>query len=910
MELNTMIKRIKSFWHTGQTIAHRYAANTPVIVMSLAIVFNDWLPIGNIFDFTKPMDKAVYSAYVFIGELLWTLIAPQLAMALIFNALNNWVIGVSPQLLEFLGGPLSTLLGLTLTIATSLYGLSKVFSVFIPSWKPVDIGQAFLYGVLGFAYLSSGAFLVEAIETARQTFGTQITNMVSGESFSLVLGDVSGGLSEGSFAMGAPYSIDNNPDNYSGIDIAATYAGVTHANQVFSTQLPPSLRTNYRYADPDIQADCCFKYAYDANGFDLLTDAQRSEQLAYAQYGLIVLFQAGAMVPYALAESAVWLILTLIALIIFISLPIGFIFSVFQATSGLLSRYMNQYIELFKETIVTAIFLGIVQAMLIQALVLPVVLLYAVLIIGLLVVVWRIFSALKLLTSAAEGMMSGVATGVNTGSAVSIQNAARATVGAGAGGAVAAAGVLSGNVAMVSSGLTTIGKSVQAGIGGGNAPSISGALNASRAAQGKGNRGASTNGRQRNNGKPLTVDESSTTESEKVQSSRMRPASPPPVQRRPSASQTGERKAQTTRPATSLLNRIDRASYEDDSQAATMTQADDASIDAELVEDAVTQPGEVTTTQADNAPIDSELVEGSVKRLRGFVSYASRAQTETEQVGKRYGPSGRKLADIIAEPGGKKAINIGAKGVAGKIDELTQQGLSQDEIVDEFRKGRPLDELKEWLPKDSPFQERDNFNNLADVMLQPDQPVSYDDVVTSIAQGTRDNTSILDGTAAALGMPSPEAFGGYTGLISSIGTLSRNVGAEEIADSETGESYLEQASRHVSYGDLDEARQTLTHAAANPETVDSLVDSLAVAHDVLGGDRSWTVPQTVAFEPGDQNGYQEYQAAQQRPQKSNMAQVRSRLRTDDPNSIRQVDPPVGRMFDAMAKNQPSSGLTR
>jgi hypothetical protein len=818
----------------------KFLALFPGLFITLA-QFN---PIGNVLDFTKPIDKTVFSLYVFVGELIWGILAPQLALALLFNSIHEWITEAMPQLLTLLGQPMATFLALTLLLATLVYALSQVTALFFPTWQPVDLGKAFLYATLGFMYLSSGIFLVEVIELSRRSLGEEVRSL-SSSSFSLILNNVSDGMPDGGFAIGDPIPIDGDQGSVSGIDIAATYVGVTARQYVFRPQLPPNLVTDYRYASPAVRADCCFKYAYDTNGFDLLTDVERSQHLGFAKFGLLVLFQALFMAPYALAESLIWLVLTTAALIIFVSLPIGFVFSVFRSTSGLLSRYVNQYIELIKETVVTGLFLGFVQAMLLQALVLPAILLFAVLFIGFLVITWRIFSALKLMSSAVNGMMSGV----SAGSSLTVEQAGRATMGVGLGAGLFAAGVATGNLPLMMSGGQTASRSLQSGVRGGGAPPVSYALmSAANTARRQLLQGE---GPQRQSGSPGQGEnrwQETLTGGLRSDGSarRMRPALPEePVGSRGMAGQDRERVD------AGAGNGVSGATA-----AANGTQRPDAG------------PVNIAPAPQTN-PTDTTMA--SVDRARRFVRYARRAQTETEEVGKRYGPAGARVAAIATgSPNGRRDINVGMQALAGKIDKYSQAGMSPDEIVEAFRSGKPYDELAGWLPGNSPFRQRENFDALADMMLAPERRVNYSDVVRAAAKGARHNPrSVADGAAAELGMPASDGFGSFAGLVTSMGSAARSVGADQVASSATGQSYLERAAHHLETGDRDEAERELAASPqAHPQAVTDLLNTLEVANEMLAneviGSSDWHVPQTVAFRAGDHEGYASYQASIQK----------------------------------------------
>lgn len=758
------------------------------------------IPIGNPLDWSKPIDAAVYGALLLLAHIMWFLNKFFLGIAIIFQNVRLWLVDNLVEIISVFATPFGTFLAFALLLAVSAYGLSRIVTTFVPSWQPVDLGRAFLYGIIGFFYIASASLLVTSIEDIRNEVGRQMASLAR-TTFTYSLSSlVFGG---DGIVLGAPRDIDGQP-GISGLDIAATYLGVLNAADLGSS-LPGGLRSGYPYA-PGL-ADCCFPYGQ--GGFDALTDGQRSAALDAARQGITVLFMGFFLAPYAVAGEVVWLFLTLAALVIFLSLPLGFVFSPFRSTQGLLAGYVQQYVHLIRETFLTAVFMGAAQSLILSALYLPDVILWPVNFIVALIAIWRALSALRLIGSAAAGAVRGL----GAGSALSIEQGMAGAAGAAVGVGLVGAGVATGNLALAAYGAQSALQSGRTALRGGR---VSPWMAVNR-----------LSGQAKGHESPATSD-------------------------------------------SRLGGGRDAARRHRDREAAREVGREDVytnSPDAPPVH----PPGAGDTLASPAAPGPApgapSPVRARVAAVNKWAAYVARSQTHRRHARERteeLGAAGAIIEAIVAQPDGSRQVRHAAEWLGAYTEKVAQAGDGPGEVVARFRRGEAYSQARQWLPEDSPFQERHNFDALADVVVQPQRFVDYDDIITAVAQAPAHAPSPARAAAVELGLAGD--FGPYNGLVESIAVAAQNIGANRPlreSDDGQGETYLERAAALLEAGRREDAAGLLAQIESNQHPITELLDRLEVGQAVI---RGWQAPQSVAYRPGDQQGYQRSYLARAEPQ--------------------------------------------
>ncbi|MCP4424862.1 MAG: hypothetical protein GY803_10245 [Chloroflexi bacterium] len=751
-------------------------------------------------DWSKPIDTALYSLYLALAKWLWGGERVSLGMGLVFQDVYTWLTENFTDFVVTFILPFRMFLVISLLLAVALYGLSRVLSVFIPQWQPVDLGKAFLYGVLGFFYFSSASLLITSIEDIRLELGEQMQDLARSE-FTFSLANVS---SSEAVVLGSVSNIDGR-DGTSGIDIAATYVGAKNKDDLART-LPSGLATEYPHR-PATMPDCCFPYS--PTEFQSLEEADRALAIDAAQHGITILLASYFLIPHAITGDAVWLLLTLAALSVFLSLPFGFVFAPFRSTQGLLVKYVNQYVEALKETVLTAIFLAAAESLLMSATFLSDAVLIPASLIAFMISLWRGVSAMKLLASSISGTLAGA----SAGSAVTIEQGVKGAAGIAVGAGIATAGVATGNALLAAHGAKSAWGSMRGAARGG---AISPWLMAKGAYQGEKNRknqgGGNGGGYRGNRGDDDTaLHASSSTEAP--------------------------------------------------------TNADETTTDAGANDSSGTNLPQVSgqTTSPNGMP--QTPVRERVAQISKQAAYTSEAETRkrrADEKAQQHGAAGERIKAIASQPNGSQEVRNAAEWMGGYIDKLGDDGKPPEEINRFFRRGAAYSAALNWLDDDSPFRDRGNFDALADIVVNPSQTVGFTDIVTAVAHSPSGPMhSPVEGAAIELGLAGD--FGPHNGMVASIANASERIGAgQNIPHSD--ESYLERSVALINDENRAEAADLLGQITADETQANDLLDRLEVGAKVIQPEE---MAQSISYEPGNRRQYKQsyinrpQQAAQQ-----------------------------------------------
>lgn len=746
---------------------------------------------GNmIVDWTRPLDVLTYNTLHLIAEFFWFLNAFLLLLGAVVRQVFNWFSEHIVDIVPLINEPFGTLLAFTLLLATALYGLSRILNNFT-DWRPVDIGKAFLYGTIGFFYLSSGLMLIQAIETIRDDLGIAISDATTS-----IFSDILNGLaySGDGYVLGDPVDVDGRA-GISGIDVAATYLGAANLNDLRGGDLPSGLRSGYPYRPAGL-TDCCFMY--EAAAFEQLDDAERSHALNAAAYGVKVLFMGLWLVPYAITSELVWFILTLAALVVFLSLPLGFVFSPFRSTQGILSSYIHQYIAIVKETVITAFFVGAGSAMILASLQTSLFLLWPVNIITSLILLWRVLSATKTLGTAISNTTSSFKPLQQSQQGMDLTGMA---VGAG----MAGVGLATGNVMLAKYG-------AMSGMGAMNRRSnlsspmwwmMGGAKNLGGGGGGRGLKGDP----------PAT---GTTSQS-------------PPVHRLSN---------NNNRAATPAITDNDQEGGGGYSQPATYP-AGEHPLSRVQTRGRVSRATSAIRSWAQNDP----------DRL-------------TEYKPNVFGVAGRRVKSLASTPETAEATESATSWMDGYIHELQVQGTSPKKITEDFRSGKAFSEAQKSLPSDSPFvTDESNFHALADMMMS-EQRVPFKDIVGAIAHAdVKEGRSPSKVASIGLGASDDFGGhnGIVNNIYSAAAHIGANQTMP--GEAPFGKTYLEQSYEYLDSGKKEHATNFLNELAPdNPDGVQELLNHLEVGWDTMRNDT--LIAPSVAYSPGNERTYNNSYLAQ------------------------------------------------
>ena len=111
---------------------------------------------------------------------------------------------------------------------------------------------------------------------------------------------------------------------------------------------------------------CCFRYAENLLGFELLTAAEQRQERAFASAGISLLWKGYLFWPYTILRSGTELLLATAVIWLFLSLPFGFLLAPFLGYEGIVGRYLQRYVALAKVSFVTAVLFGLIDGSLVN----------------------------------------------------------------------------------------------------------------------------------------------------------------------------------------------------------------------------------------------------------------------------------------------------------------------------------------------------------------------------------------------------------------------------------------------------------------------------------------------------------------------------------------------------------------
>lgn len=825
-----------------------------------------------IIDALKPIHQAIYFTLWSLARFAWDFNRIGLTSTLWLNSLRLFVVEQAANIVELVADALVSPAGLFLTFAFIVYGLWRLAAIFFPTttWKPVELPKAILYGLLMGVFFAAPAAAMTGLEAARAELRQSLEAAISNESPTITPAGYSS--SEPGLTV---YNLDGQA-GASGVDLAGSLMGVSNLSELGSPELPASFQSHY------------FTHGTPAD-FTLDDDVARTAALTLAGEGLLVMFLAPVAIFYAFAESLLWLVLTAAAVILWLSLPIALMLAPFRASEGLFSVFFNRYIQLWIETVISAVMVAILSTILAGAAAEGFGLFLAAGLLAGFIVLWRVISAARL-ASSAVGTIGGPAV---TGG-VSLDKAA----GTIATGTVAIAGGLvtggATTAAVAAGGLMLAGSKLV----GSQSESEPVTASADNVAHGQNRHGQGVPGARVAALGGFLLGQSNLARGALQTAQEMRLVSGLHQAEQPDRidaayigslfSQQGTNRAYLTLGMMDGPQQVyrrlglaaggrQRPSWGPDESGLDPAELDAPPGDPEPrpsptipYQDTPTRPRRSEgglPSPADPPPVQVPRNQGEVLfsgRPAGVASWAglvanpdqsSRSRAAFVQAAEQsVGPAARQVAAAI-QMYGAPVVQQAATALADQLETDEQAGLEPATVLQRFRQGDGLQAVAARLPADSPLRSSpgsDRGNDLqaiVDMALAARRQVSREALIAALgAAVNHPDQSVSERLSLELGTPAGTGVGRYTGLARTIVLRARQGGL-------SGDR-LASADQWLRQGRWQDAYATLRTSQLDDNNTSRLLADLAVL-PVEGLE----LPQTIAFQPGDEVGYRRYQAS-------------------------------------------------
>jgi len=344
--------------------------------------------------------EAIYFLQYTLAQLIWSINRALLSIAVIVESVNSWLtenIGYFVGLLvNALSAPLGGIFILSLTALGFWYALNNI----VPTERWVDPGKLFTYGLIAFFFFSSPIIVVDQMEGLRRSLNAGIDQALidgaAGDIFDVGMNGTD---------IGLPAAIpDVNGDGVIGsFDLVAAFMSVGNINELGGREFPVDFEaTFFPFGDP--------------SSIVLTDEADRELAKSLASDGIERLFFSLLIIPTAIAEHFLRMILTGVAVFLYLGVPIAMLFAFFVYTQAFLGAYLRQFISLLVETFLSVIIMAVMIGLLTAAGRRGAGLFIGASIITFIVFAWRIKSAMRLATTAFDlfggSMLTGGAGGM------------------------------------------------------------------------------------------------------------------------------------------------------------------------------------------------------------------------------------------------------------------------------------------------------------------------------------------------------------------------------------------------------------------------------------------------------------------------------------------------------------------
>ncbi|MEI2609558.1 MAG: hypothetical protein V9G20_13095 [Candidatus Promineifilaceae bacterium] len=336
--------------------------------------------------FNQPIAEALYFLQYVLAGLLWFVNRMILSVAIIAENINTWFTDNAGYFAELMTNALSAPLGGLFILALTALGVWYLLNNVLPTQRWVDPVKLVTYSFMAFLFFASPVWVIEQLEALRTAVNGGIDQALLASATGDIFNDNLNGsdtgigvVNDGLFPPGEP--------GVGSFDLAGSFLLVTNINEVDSSEFPAEFSATYfPFGDPA--------------GIDLSDEADQELAKSLAAEGIERQFFAFVAGPTAVADHFLRLVLTGTAVILYLGLPVAFLFAFFIYTQAFLMAYIKQFMGLLVETFMSVLIVTVMVGLLEVTAVAGLGLYLAASFITLIVVLWRIKSAFKLATRA------------------------------------------------------------------------------------------------------------------------------------------------------------------------------------------------------------------------------------------------------------------------------------------------------------------------------------------------------------------------------------------------------------------------------------------------------------------------------------------------------------------------------
>ena len=336
--------------------------------------------------FNQPIAEAIYFLQYVLAGLLWFVNRMILSVAIIAENVNTWFTDNAGYFAELMTNALSAPLGGLFILALTALGVWYLLNNVLPTQRWVDPVKLVTYSFMAFLFFSAPGWVIDQLEELR----TAVNGGIDQALLASATGDIFNDNLNGSDTGIGPVNDGLFPPGEPGVgsfDLAGSFLLVTNINEVDSSEFPAEFSAAYfPFGDPA--------------GIDLSDEADQELAKSLAAEGIERQFFAFVAGPTAVADHFLRLVLTGTAVILYLGLPVAFLFAFFIYTQAFLMAYIKQFMGLLVETFMSVLIVTVMVGLLEVTAVAGMGLYLAASFITLVVILWRIKSAFKLATNA------------------------------------------------------------------------------------------------------------------------------------------------------------------------------------------------------------------------------------------------------------------------------------------------------------------------------------------------------------------------------------------------------------------------------------------------------------------------------------------------------------------------------
>lgn len=388
--------------------------------------------------------QAFYFLLWGVAQIFWEMNRSLMAIAVLTYSVNQWILDNIAYFVQSVIYALEGPLAIMIVLAVAALGFWYLLNSIVATQKFVDPSKLLTNGFLILFFFGSPIVAIEALEGLRTSVMFGISGTIMAGTSGDLLNTGLSGTDPGLPSTIPDYLGDGTVDSF---DLAAAFMLLSNANELYNVEFPADFQATYFSGG-------------DPTSISLTDEAAREQALADAWEGIKRLATAAIVIPTAIAEYLLRLMLTGAAVLLYIGVPFAMLLAFFVYTQAFFASYVRQFINLIIETFISFIIVSLVVTILALASQEGIGLYIGASIVSLIVIAWRIKSAFKLAMGAMDLFGGASITGGSSGR--DLYNSAAGAAGAGAGLALAA-------------------------LTGGSALALAGGLSAAAQAQGMGN---------------------------------------------------------------------------------------------------------------------------------------------------------------------------------------------------------------------------------------------------------------------------------------------------------------------------------------------------------------------------------------------------------------------------------------